>query len=246
MGFSKPISSGALNYLLSEDLKYSKFTPEHISGLKLWLRADLGITLNGSNVSSWADQSGNGNNVAQAASGNQPAFNASNASLGNYPSVDFNSPRYLAGTITTINQPLTIFGVGKAGASTGAEQMMLDTDAGERMVGCSATGAVQTYFGIQLIGIGQVSNPCVIGAQVNGASSNLYFNAKTPTVTGSAGAGSSTLLNVGSYSGAPTTSQFNWGGAISELVLYNRIITTPEKDALILYFGSRYGIAIGA
>jgi hypothetical protein len=44
------------------------------SGLIVWLRSDMGITLNGSDVSSWADQSGNGNDVAQAVAANQPAY----------------------------------------------------------------------------------------------------------------------------------------------------------------------------
>lgn len=33
------------------------------SGLSLWLKADAGVTLSGSNVIAWADQSGNGNNA---------------------------------------------------------------------------------------------------------------------------------------------------------------------------------------
>jgi hypothetical protein len=37
------------------------------SGLQLWLEADEGVTLNGSTVSQWTDQSGNGNNSVQIA-----------------------------------------------------------------------------------------------------------------------------------------------------------------------------------
>lgn len=40
------------------------FSPADITGLSLWLKADAGVTLSGSNVTAWADQSGNGNNCS--------------------------------------------------------------------------------------------------------------------------------------------------------------------------------------
>jgi hypothetical protein len=43
----------------------------------LWLVSDLGITLNGSTVSAWADQSGNGRNATQGNASLQPTRNAS-------------------------------------------------------------------------------------------------------------------------------------------------------------------------
>lgn len=67
----------------------SAITPATILGSALlaWFRADLGITLNGSNVSAWADQSGNGHHLIQNTATNQPAFEA--AGLGGKPSVLF-------------------------------------------------------------------------------------------------------------------------------------------------------------
>ena len=44
------------------------------TGLALWLKADAGVTLNGSTVSGWADQSGQGRNAAQSTSGSQPTL----------------------------------------------------------------------------------------------------------------------------------------------------------------------------
>lgn len=48
------------------------FKPTNISGCVLWLRADLGKTLNGSTVSQWNDQSSSGNNASQGTAANQP------------------------------------------------------------------------------------------------------------------------------------------------------------------------------
>lgn len=54
---------------------------------KLWLDANKGITLAGSNVSGWSDQSGNSNNAAPAAANQRPTFVSS--SVNGYPSLDF-------------------------------------------------------------------------------------------------------------------------------------------------------------
>ena len=54
----------------------AQFSPGNLSGLSLWLKADAGVTLSGSNVTAWADQSGNGNN-ASANSGEEPTFASS-------------------------------------------------------------------------------------------------------------------------------------------------------------------------
>ncbi len=50
------------------------FTPDSLGGLRLWLRADNGITLNGSTVSQWNDQSGSGNHALQGTETSQPLF----------------------------------------------------------------------------------------------------------------------------------------------------------------------------
>lgn len=71
-----------------------KWTPKMLPNLKLWLRADLGVTLNGSNVSTWADQSGNGNNVTQGTANKQPLYVASDANIRNKPVLDFDGVRH--------------------------------------------------------------------------------------------------------------------------------------------------------
>jgi hypothetical protein len=53
------------------------------------LRADKGITLNGTTVSAWADQSGNGNDFAQATAGAQPLFVAADAGFNGMPAIYF-------------------------------------------------------------------------------------------------------------------------------------------------------------
>src|SRR5690606_35019884 len=59
-------------------------------GLQVWLRADVGITLAGSNkVSQWNDQSGNGNHAVQGSSSRRPVFVS--GTLNGKPVVQFES-----------------------------------------------------------------------------------------------------------------------------------------------------------
>ena len=91
----------------------TKFEPTDIAGCKLWLEADAGITLNGSAVSGWADQSGNGNNANQSTVLYQPLFVADGGSaINNQPIIRFDgTDDWLQGTtIPNINtSSMTIF-----------------------------------------------------------------------------------------------------------------------------------------
>ena len=50
--------------------------------LKLWLRADVGVTVTGAGVSQWSDQSGNANHAVQATDANRPIYELSAGKLG--------------------------------------------------------------------------------------------------------------------------------------------------------------------
>lgn len=72
------------------------FSPTDLAGLKLWLKADFGVTLSGSNVTAWADQSGNGNN-ASSTEETPPIFIGN--SINGLPVIEFNESQL----ITTIS-----------------------------------------------------------------------------------------------------------------------------------------------
>lgn len=71
------------------------FSPLDLSPA-LWLRADLGVTLNAGNVSAWADQSGNGRHFTQGTAGAQPAWSATGGPTGG-PTVAIDTTHYLVG-----------------------------------------------------------------------------------------------------------------------------------------------------
>lgn len=52
----------------------SSFSPSQLPNLALWLRADLGVTTSGSNVTAWADQSGNARDFTQGTDALRPTL----------------------------------------------------------------------------------------------------------------------------------------------------------------------------
>lgn len=66
----------------------SNFDPSTLSGLALWLDANVGITKNNNAVSAWADRTSNHNDASQPTAAVQPMFNGS--AINNLPAVHFN------------------------------------------------------------------------------------------------------------------------------------------------------------
>ncbi|MDM8519946.1 hypothetical protein QUF64_07865 [Anaerolineales bacterium HSG6] len=60
------------------------------SSLKLWLKADVDVELNGDSVLKWQDQSGCGNDALQMTATAQPTFTARNPIFNGLPTVQFN------------------------------------------------------------------------------------------------------------------------------------------------------------
>lgn len=69
-------------------IRTTAFSPANLSGLSLWLKADAGVTLSGSNVTAWADQSGS-NITLTPIDQNAPLFAAS--VINGRPCIEFTS-----------------------------------------------------------------------------------------------------------------------------------------------------------
>ncbi|RMG39225.1 MAG: hypothetical protein D6732_04395, partial [Methanobacteriota archaeon] len=75
--------------------------------LKLWLKADAGVTLSGSNVSDWADQSGNANDATQSNAADQPLFVSS--SMNGQPALQFSDDIMSGTNILASDNQATVF-----------------------------------------------------------------------------------------------------------------------------------------
>jgi hypothetical protein len=221
------------------------FLPTQISGLQFWVRGDLGITLNGSNVSAWADQSGNGRNNTQGTAALQPAYNTTDANYNNQPTLTFNQTNtqgFVCSTFTAVPQPLTfIFVCNYATAVHTAE--LIDGSVQRNII--YSTGV--NNYQIQALGGGagnivasvNSSVPAVLGFVSNGASSAIFYNnSQTAAQTGSVGTNGMDQFPVGLGGNVQS-----WNGKVAEVIIYNFVLSSAQQFAVFHYLGVRYGIS---
>lgn len=211
----------------------SPFVPTDLAGLVLWLRGDLGITLNASAVSAWADQSGAGNDFAQATPLIQPNYIASETDFPTpQPAVKFNvADNLLLGpglasvawygvvaispgaTFANLNSPLTVAGAGGLyvwrGSTGTANWRTADSPAGNRFTDGADTDVAMT------------------------AANQPHFYEMLPN---SAHTGTATTL--GTNSDAPTRI---WGDSIAEVFAATVVPSAGNLLVLRAYLTARYG-----
>lgn len=215
------------------------WTPATPSGLLLWLRADLGVTI-GTGVSAWADQSGSGNNVSQATGSKQPTLNASDAAYNNQKTLTF------ASASTQVMQSAALAG----GSLSTFTAMIVGNDDGTNAYYLSDipgnTYVVYTQFGDYRAagtvaldsGVAIATGPRVFIIVCNGASSSIFISANTAKASGNLGTTTFASVDLG-YAG-------NYlNGKIAEVAIWNGVKTPTDINNALAYAGSRYGISIG-
>jgi hypothetical protein len=96
-----------------------EFRLTDLPGAFLWVRSTMGITLNVSTISAWADQSGNGNHLTNGVAAQQPLYVP--GGLAGRPIVRGDGGDFLTGTgaLAVANQPHSIVLVARFTAITG-------------------------------------------------------------------------------------------------------------------------------
>ena len=228
-------------------------SPIPTTGLGVWFKADAGITLNGSTVSEWADQSGNGNNATQPVVGAQPTV--ASGAINGLPAVNFAGSANMQFNLPVNGLTgMTIFMVNAnaasyTGGSDGVDNAPLfwDETADWGTVHLSPfEQSVNWAFGT-----GQVNNtpsytrPASIGTAFtltdvvkNGTTENLYVGGTlVATQTGVLGTIANTQstgnLGVG-YLSTP------WNGQIAEVIVYTVALTDAQRQQVEQYLTSRY------
>lgn len=213
----------------------SQFSPLAL-GPFVWLRSDLGITLNSTTVAAWADQSGNGHNVSQGTGANQPTYNASDANYNGRPSLQAaTSGHFLLSAAFSIPQPFSLFIVGEA--ATSGQVLIGCGTASDPFVGNNA-GNTEVFAGTT-----QVTDPvsCTVPrsmlAVFNGASS---FAGADDWVTGGSTGGSGTLSLASLNVFATSAGTFSLIGKVLEIVGLPRVPTANDKALMQAYIKTLY------
>lgn len=218
-------------------------SPIPLTNLKLWLEADYGLTLNGSNVSGWADRSPEGNNFTQPVAIRQPAY------VGNY--VNGNDALYFDGNkwisrsafVNTLTQPITIYAVHQwtagnelryvyCGPVSNADYVLFNVTSITNNIRfqTTATGAMDaatTYP--YAMRISRVT--------ANGAASTMHRNG---ILVGSASLANTNLtgLNLGANKELNTSRLFK--GYICSLIIYSGSQSSSEISAVESYLTTKY------
>ncbi len=238
--------------------KQSFFAPAQLPGCMLWLRADLGVTLDTTgtgNVQQWNDQSPIGDpnkNLTQATSANRPGYKPSNASYNNLPTLTLASASSLSMAsglwATVVNQPTTwVFVAHNTGSHAVFEYLMDGNNLNEAQAcGLNVTPAVFIYASATYLNYTNAwSSPSVVLGEWNGASSNIYFNNITGAAqqSGSVGTGASSGqggMTLGAHFGAGNY----WDGSVAEIIGFSGLLTAKQKFQLRQYLNGRYALSL--
>ena len=227
------------------------FVPTDVTSLKLWLRADLGVTLNGATVASWADQSATGADASQSLAFKQPTFVASHAAFGGAPALDFDgiddALSHVTNAVSSSSLDHSFFAVVDSDSANATSRWVWETQGGRlgfyfthvsgggrhgvfddasRDVAGAVPVAGGTYITWQLDG---TDGTCEVWERSTSAGVNA-------TCVGKALGGDAA---VGAFYAAAA---FFFDGRIGEIVLYDRKLTAPELALVHGYLADRYGL----
>lgn len=224
-------------------------------GLQLWLKADAGVTESGGAVTAWADQSGNHNDAVQETEAYAPVLVAN--AVNGKPALRFDGElRYLdvaTSPSVAITADISSFYVA-----------MFDDFAAARSVWSKCVGAnprPRDYYLTAGTGIPTVSRGTpdgnapvaaasglpagqylVAGFQVEVANAAHYlFDQSIGTgVHGYGAVDEGGPLRIGSRDDFVPQMK----GDLCELLIYNRALTAAERDLLVSYLASKYGMPL--
>jgi alpha-tubulin suppressor-like RCC1 family protein len=215
------------------------------SGLAIWFTADTGVVTSGTSVTQWNDQSPNQYNVSQSAGSGAPTVGTDSES--GDPVVSFNGNQWLAMTsqVSGVDDVTIITVASATNTSSNGTLVAVGTN------GFSTSSRTLNYSGGDLnfaVGL-----PGVLGGAVP---SNSALNVNTVTYSRSSQAvsfysqgvadGTATLnssdLSTGLTVGSSFASEASnaWNGNIAEIIVYNRVLTDTEREAVEVQLADQY------
>ena len=208
-----------------------------ISGLRVHLRADLGITKDGSDlVATWADQSGNGLDFTQATAANKPLWLATSGT--GQPTVRFDgsNDNLSTGIITSQAGPHYFFVVFKQLSWVDNQYIYVNNSTGVALEQNTTSAQVSQYNGTNPLAA-DLTNYWLHRNFLNGAASSAALNDASPNVVTALTQACTSMSLGGSADG---TSSANV--EIAEFVWYDAEVTGTDLSNMLAYFSSRYGI----
>jgi hypothetical protein len=224
-------------------------TPNQISGLVCWLKADALVLTDGDPVASWTDSSGNGNTPVQATATNKPTYTAT--ILNNKPVVRFDGNDGLV-MPTPGNFDLatpTIFVVTRRNSGSGGAIMGKSTtgftDGRRRKMSIVSPASYSSGSDSQSIGLAATAtNWNMFGVVSRSDTDHSMFLNGAETITTS-------TLSESTYNTASMIIGSNFGvgteaftGDIAEIIIYNKPLANIEVIGLQNYLANKYALPV--
>jgi len=224
----------------------SQTLPNSTPGLRLWLRADSGITLNGTGVSQWNDISGNLNHATQSNPSSMPEVINSLSSINNKSALQFSNGALILNVNPILNlSDYSIFVIGKIDPYMSSSYLY---DFGNSTNHCLITyntggvgGIFDGYF------VAPISNPLdtsvyfIYNKNYNintSPNTSFYFNNSLLTISPSYTIASSPTWK---YIGG-TPAGANLKGFIAEFIVYDHKLNSSEISNIAGYLINRYSV----
>jgi autotransporter-associated beta strand protein len=210
------------------------------SALKLWLRADAGITQTSGTVTSWADQSNSGYTATQSTAANSPTYNAT--LVGGTAGIAFDGSDFLSlsGSLNAYRSTFIVY----RDTSTAAYVTPIGTIYGTPQNGGSyhGDGDDSRLFN------GTYTSASTLNGQmvINGTSfTPLAAVGRPDNWTLNAYLASGTLQNRVTTIGADNYSSASRAinGGIAEILMYDNALTSPEVNSVGAYLTGKYSLS---
>jgi hypothetical protein len=220
--------------------KTSAFSPTNLTGLSLWLKADAGITLSGSDVTAWADQSGNGNNATAI---DTPTL----STVSGKTFVDF-AGGYFTGNELITSPYATIMCVARFSEQLDVSKMFTqfsgvsgDLDNMSFYWGIDLDNRFGVYNGFVLNSSSLTNNnqTYLFGATFNNDIGTLYLNSSEDA---SEYCGESTPAGNYYLGRWVDNERTSYTMKMAEIVIYNRVLTNTERQQVEAYLNAKYAI----
>lgn len=199
-----------------------------------WYRLGQGITVTGSGVSSWSDQSGNGRDLLQGTDAKRPALQTGGSIL-------FDGTAHaLQAALFTMSQPFTWYLLFKQITWTNNDHIANGRAANTALFQNATTPRIRLFAGSTTTenpGLA-VDTYAVLSAVFNGASSLTQINNAAP-VTGDAGANNAGGFTLGADNGA--AAGFS-NIQVKEVILFTAAHDATQRASVISYLTAVGGL----
>lgn len=245
--------------LVRQDLDAGAFHPAKPGGLRFWFDADNGFNTTYTDIGDtyWRNlaatryTTGGQSKVdgLQNVGVSKPTL-AIDSGYSSKNTVSFDGGDWVEVKCDTsylaLTSPGTIAIVGEPGAS-GAVRTLVDNNvlADEVAVYTDTSNVIQMFAGGTPFNTGITwSGKQVLVCVFDGASSKLYYSAKTAAATGTVGA-KTPAGTTGFFIGKNAASSSYWNGKVKQILAYNKALTNTEVGQLLDYLGADVGKSIG-